>query len=132
MSTPTPTPRTDGSLVWPITNRGIVKTDSGILAEDGAFVFAFFARTLERELAAAHAEVRNKNDTAQEFLARAEQAEFDAAALRKALEPFAKASARWEDCEDSERLEIVWKPHTLADCTVSDLRRAARALKGQP
>ena len=118
MSTPTPTPRTDAFYA----------SDFGGLHPS----HARFARQLERELAAAHAEVRNKNDTAQEFLARAEQEEFDAAALRKALEPFAKASARWEDCEDSERLEIVWKPHTLADCTVSDLRRAARALKGQP
>jgi hypothetical protein len=48
----TPTPRTDGNTMHPVTNTGIIKTTAGVLDADGAFVFAVLARQLERELAA--------------------------------------------------------------------------------
>jgi hypothetical protein len=68
------TPRTDGNAMHPITASGLItKTTAGVLAADGVFIFADFARTLERELAEARTELVRKD----EALRIAEQALFE-------------------------------------------------------
>ena len=69
----TPTPRTDGNTMHPVTNEGIIKTTAGVLDADGAFVFAVLARQLERELSVEKA--------------RAEKAEAKVAALEQEAAP---------------------------------------------
>jgi hypothetical protein len=51
------TPRTDAATMYPVANNGLLKTNSGYIDNDGVFVFADFARQLERDLTAAQKRV---------------------------------------------------------------------------
>jgi len=51
------TPRTDNYRGWPVSPKGLVKTDSLYIDKNGLFVDILFAQQLERELNAANSQI---------------------------------------------------------------------------
>ena len=93
----TPTPRTDGNTMHPVTNTGIIKTTAGVLDADGAFVFAVLARQLERELAEALSSAASWSQLHDRAEERADANEAIAQELRTELAAVTQERDMWRD-----------------------------------